>query len=104
MDRGQLAGSLERGGRGELRGGCPVERRSRGHECSGYSDRVGPERTVETRDDLTARERQIALLARAGLSNAEIGRRLIISQHTVAYHLRKIFSKLGITSRNQLTE
>ena len=59
-------------------------------------------RTVETRDDLTAQERQIAQLARDGLSNPEIGARLFLSPRTVEWHLHKVFAKLGIRSRRQL--
>ena len=61
-------------------------------------------RTVETRDDLTAQERQIAQAARDGLSNPEIGARLFLSPRTVEWHLRKVYGKLGIRSRHELTE
>jgi DNA-binding CsgD family transcriptional regulator len=59
-------------------------------------------RTVESSGELTAQQAQIAVLARDGLSNPEIGARLFISPRTVQYHLRQVFMKLGINSRTQL--
>jgi DNA-binding CsgD family transcriptional regulator/tetratricopeptide (TPR) repeat protein len=59
-------------------------------------------RSAETRDQLTPQEEQIARLARDGLSNPEIGARLFLSSRTVEWHLRKVFTKLGIGSRHEL--
>jgi DNA-binding CsgD family transcriptional regulator len=81
---------------------------------AGFAERAGRElrSTGETarkrapaarHQELTAQETLIAGLARDGLSNPEIGTRLFLSAHTVQYHLRKIFAKLGIASRSQLS-
>lgn len=52
--------------------------------------------------DLTPKEREVAALAAAGLSNKEIGRQLFLSHRTVSDHLHKVFPKLGITSQAAL--
>ena len=80
------AGAFAERARGELR-------------AAGGQARI---RAADTRDALTAQEALIARLAGEGASNPDIAAQLFISRATVAYHLRKVFTKLGISSRSQL--
>ncbi|HEY9331950.1 MAG TPA: helix-turn-helix transcriptional regulator, partial [Streptomyces sp.] len=59
-------------------------------------------RTTAVPAVLTAKEVEIARLAQNGFTNPEIGARLFLSPHTVDWHLRKVFVKLGISSRKQI--
>jgi DNA-binding CsgD family transcriptional regulator len=59
-------------------------------------------RTSGSYDELTPQEAHIARLAAEGHTNQDIGSRLFISRHTVEFHLRKVYSKLGIASRREL--
>jgi DNA-binding CsgD family transcriptional regulator len=76
-----------------------AERAERELKATGETVR---KRSIETRDELTPQEAQIARLAAERLTNAEIGAQLFLSPRTVEWHLRKVFLKLGISSRRQL--
>lgn len=76
-----------------------AERARRGLQATGETVR---KRAADTRDVLTVQEAQVARLAAEGHTNPEIAAQLFISPRTAEYHLHKVFSKLGISSRRQL--
>src|SRR5262249_51074714 len=76
-----------------------VERARRELAATGETAR---RRTDDTRDELTAQETQIARLASEGLTNPQIGAQLFLSPRTVEWHLRRVYPKLGISSRREL--
>ena len=70
----------------------------------GASGETARKRNPSTIDQLTPQERQVATLATQGLSNQQIAERLLLSRHTVGYHLHKAFAKLGVESRARLRQ
>ena len=79
--------------------GAFVERSCRELLATGERAR---KRTIETSDELTPHEARIARMARDGASNQDIATELFVSRKTIEYHLHKVFSKLGISTRQQL--
>ncbi|HET9329961.1 MAG TPA: helix-turn-helix transcriptional regulator, partial [Steroidobacteraceae bacterium] len=76
-----------------------AERAGRELQATGETVR---KRTVDTLDELTPQEAQVARLAADGQTNPEIGAQLFLSPRTIEWHLSKVFDKLGITSRKEL--
>ena len=87
--------TLEQGGAG------PFAQRAR-TELEATGEHVTP--TPQHSLNLTSQEATVARLAAQGRTNAEIGASMFVSPNTVDYHLRKVFQKLGISSRRQLVD
>jgi DNA-binding CsgD family transcriptional regulator len=83
----------------DLRATPWAERAAQELRASGETAR---RRDVSTATDLTAQERQVAALVRQGLANRDVAAQLFVSPRTVDFHLRNVFSKLGVTSRAEL--
>jgi DNA-binding CsgD family transcriptional regulator len=83
-------------------GAEPFAERAR-RELVATGERVR-KRSADTVNDLTPQEEHIARLARDGRTNAEIAAELFLSTRTVEWHLRKVFMKLGISSRRELSD
>jgi DNA-binding CsgD family transcriptional regulator len=104
--------------RRELRRGDAVEQLRIAHDMftsmgtAAFADRAGVEldaagvrvghRSVSSERVLTPQEEQIAQLAASGMTNREIATTLFISESTAAYHLKKIFRKVDVSSRRDL--
>jgi DNA-binding CsgD family transcriptional regulator len=78
-----------------------AERARRELQATGETVR---KRTVDTLSTLTAQEASVSRLAGDGRTNSEIGAQLFLSARTVEWHMRKVFTKLGISSRRELPE
>jgi DNA-binding CsgD family transcriptional regulator/tetratricopeptide (TPR) repeat protein len=97
--RGHLRAAL---GVFERLGAAPWAERARSElRASGQTAR---KRDPSTRQQITPQERQVARLASQGLSNQQIADQLFVSRHTVGYHLHKLYTKLGVTSRAELRD